>query len=390
MKKRNLKSKLALAAACALFGAVGAGAEVIKNPPLEVDNLGTNPAQVHPFTWKSKATSMGAYEGSVYTLTGNGHDIYMCWDRAAVAYIYKTTAKELTFQARLLDIVGDTTKGGAGIWIKPGADGKSPVVVLRWDTYWKQAAWFNRTTDSSAIGACSNCEKGDRIGQNPPQDWEGCLGKGFENQLPTFNQRKNLWMKLHRKGATIRLFLKKDADKEWTEVQPISNGTTWRAITPGVMGKIPPHPLPGGFTIPQIVNDTVNVGLFVTHSSEGVQEQSAKFDNIEYATGSSVSVTPASARFGGLARSGSGEGYRAFASEGGIRFARPLPLLADRLVSAELTAPNGKSVKLNAQLASNGQDYFLPTSGLTSGLYFLRVKTEVREMVLPVALTQGK
>ncbi|MBD3318269.1 MAG: hypothetical protein GF344_21000, partial [Chitinivibrionales bacterium] len=61
-------------------------AEVYTNPPLLEQSIG---AEVDDSWWQTEPTAeLTSPSEGTYELSGNGHDVYWCWDRAAFAYVY--------------------------------------------------------------------------------------------------------------------------------------------------------------------------------------------------------------------------------------------------------------------------------------------------------------
>jgi hypothetical protein len=164
------------------------------------------------------------------------------------------------------------------------------VLDLRWDYYWQDhhpegigVSWLNRVTESSRIGFCDQCEKGDCLGTNCP-GWEGCLGQGFENRVPGFTKREDLWLAVERKGTVFHLYCKYGSDANWTEVVPKSAGTQ----TYPAMDLVK---LQGGFAVPEAVDNLVYAGFTVVGVQYGEHDMWAKIDNIKLEVGDVPSIT---------------------------------------------------------------------------------------------------
>jgi len=279
----------------------------ILNPNLLATTIGT---EVPSWNWKMSPTVRGGYdESGTYHLEGNGHAVYMCWDRAGFAHIANGVDGDFVFMGRLANIP-ESGPGTVGLTVKGAVDGISPVLDLRYDYYWQEnhpdgvaLSWLNRHTPARMIGTHDQGQRGDCEGY-PVERQEtdtvcvftmGCLGRGFENQVPGFTSREDLWLAVKRVGTKFYLYARYGKDSEWTKIDP----------TPKDDGNNAPAAIEywPDFFVPPSQGTKVYPGFTVVGVQDGQHIMTADIDNIALLTSTEsvrdfpnyiVSVNPAS------------------------------------------------------------------------------------------------
>ncbi len=252
----------------------------ILNPELIALPLGT---ELPSWNWKTAASVEGNYdENGTYTLYGNGHSIYQCWDRAGYAFV--DSDQDFVMFGRLTSIPAEGP-GSIGLAVKGNIDGISPVLDLRWDYQLNQLRWFNRHTpadmigthDQGQVGACESYNNGDpRPADTVCIYKQGCLGRGFENNVPGFTSREDLWLAVKRDGDEFHLYAKYGDDESWTKVDP-----TPMEDEHGSQAAVNLWP---NFVVPPARDSTVYVGFNVVGVQQGQHFMEAKIDSITLLT----------------------------------------------------------------------------------------------------------
>jgi len=282
-------------------------AEVIHSPELEVTVLGSELEDIGLAWGNCSPDAEGGYSDNTYALAGNGVGVYWCWDRAAFAHLKAPVAGDFLFTARLSKSpdIGIDQNGKIGLVIKGSLTTHSPVLSLRWDYYWQAIngghglTWFNRQTPEDKIclrgwgngkslakttlSSYAGCDVG--LGQmregrirghnfcgarrfDPFGCFEGCLDQGYENRIPDFTSREDLWMRIRKKEGTYDLFAKYGSEDTWTKVSSVTS----------LLGN---H----GFLIPGEPDSGVYVGVSTSGAPQTCTRLEAEFDNIELRTG---------------------------------------------------------------------------------------------------------
>ncbi len=260
----------------------------VLNPELLATSIGT---EVPSWNWRMAPTVAGSYdENDTYSLKGNGHAIYMCWDRAGYAFTPDGLDGDFVFFGRLAQIPDDGP-GAVALTVKGGIDGTSPVLDLRWDYYWQNhhpegvgLSWFNRHTPANLIGTHDQGQRGGCDGY--PEDRratdtvcvykQGCLGRGFENRVPGFTSREDLWLAVKRIGEEFFLFARYGEDTAWTSVDP-----TPMTDSMGSQGAVNLWP---NFIVPPVGGTKVYAGFSVVGVEDGQHIMEAEIDNITLLT----------------------------------------------------------------------------------------------------------
>ncbi len=287
-------------------------AEVISSPELAVSVLGSELDGVGLAWGNCSPEAVGSYSGDVYSLSSNGVGVYWCWDRAGFAHIEEPVAGDFLLTARVssLPLTGIDQNGKVGLVVKAGLSTHAPVLSIRWDYYWQDRnngtglTWFNRQTPEEKIclrgwgngkslakttlSSYAGCDVG--LGQmkegrirghnfcgarrfDPFGCFEGCLDQGYENRIPGFTSRDNLWMRIQKIDGIYALFAKYESEEAWTKVSSVTS-------------LIDDH----GFTLPGEPDSGVYVGLSVSGSPQNCTRLPAEFDNIELRTGTDAHI----------------------------------------------------------------------------------------------------
>ena len=263
-----------------IFVSVGLGEEIL-NPELISMTFG---AETPSWRWKSSKTAEGSYDGDTYTLTGNGHGIYQCWDGFAGAFAAEQPSGDFTFTVRVAvapDPLSVPRATKVGIFAKAKPDATAPVIAFHWDYFWENEngnglGWFNRFTPSTQINLKD--EKGCVDGA------QGCRGMGYENTVQGFEEREGLWLRIRRrKEGNLQkylLYARHDSDTGFQKIESVSGSNNpCNSSEP-----LSPVNLPA-FLLPEAPDDgTIFFGIYVAGSDHGEQNITASFDNISLIT----------------------------------------------------------------------------------------------------------
>jgi len=332
--------------------------EGITNPELVPMTFGS---ETPGWRWNSPKKAEGEYDGETFTLTGNGHGIYQCWDGFAGAFTAEQPAGDFTFTARIASapdksLVPTATK--VGIFAKAKPDAISPVIAFHWDYFWENKngnglGWFNRFTPSSQINF--NDEKGCVDGL------QGCRGMGYEGTVEGFEEREGLWLRIRRqKDGNLQkyhLYARYDSDTGFHKVESISGpNNPCNSSEP-----LSPVNLPA-FLLPEApVDGTIFFGVYVAGADHGSNYITASFDNISL-------VTEESAALGKHPKAKAGRALRVSYGHGHVRIRGLAP---DEIRQVSLISSRGSRITTCRQFYGEVNTAFALDPRLAPGAYLL-------------------
>lgn len=342
------------------FCVFGGRAEKIVNPELIPMTFG---AETPRWRWNSPKTAEGAYEGGTYTLTGNGHGIYQCWDGFAGAFSAEQPSGDFTFTVRIASAPENTTVPRAtkvGIFAKATADATTPVIAFHWDYFWENEGkeglgWFNRLTPSSEINLKD--EKG------CVADAQGCRGKGYENTVPGFDEKEGLWLRMRREKVgslpMYYLYARYDNDTGFQKIESVTGpNNPCNSSEP-----LPPLNLPA-FLLPEVPDDgAIFFGVYVAGADHGTSNITASFDNISL-------VTEESAARGISPRKAMNRTPRAFPGRACVRIRG---IKREEIRKASIMASNGTRILTCRRFSGTDDASFALNSTIAPGAYLLHV-----------------
>jgi hypothetical protein len=349
-KKFMERSGLLLTAA---VGALICSAAAQDKPDFTVVKLG---ATGLPDWAAYKIQAEGSWEGDVFSLLGDGKDLYWGWDRGAFAYVEAEGDFSLTVRikegraahkARWNDPqtlaygmrynkVGIYQK--YGVMVRENLETTSRMAALMCDHYWKTASWFYRM-----LPGIMTTERSGMIYDGPAEG---------------FDQVSDIHFRITREGYQIRYFARQGGSGPFSEILP--NNSRKNESYPGTGG---PAPSPR-FSGTVYVGVALSSGHGFIHREEGYVHCPTiiEYDNIVLEKAASTAAdfrAPAS---------GSLIDFRT--TEGGVRVALPEGRTIERATVYDLS---GRRVLMMPGGATS--DVMIPTSNqLAAGVYRLHLR----------------